>query len=807
MPRPLLRHPALPVLLIFGALLVWAGLKFMSDCEEARKFQIAQTNGFQFGGNDWVDWQDTDSGQVVAAYVHPLVASNPLLSDRYIRKGDILKRIDYQDIYKAEVADNIVYHSPPGTVLLFQVERDVGSGFEPEWKNIFIENSFAPRYSFSESPPLWTLFPWVIIVGGFLSLISMLIIFPIIRPSMRENWPLFMVIVISFVVFLVMGARHLNLLVRTEYYQLELEQAFTLLISLFLPIYGGASFFARLRGPFRLAVVVSLLSVVLIGWIGLDLIYHRPFALYADALEKFVLLVFLLHVMALLIVSVLMLWRDRSRLDKTFHILAILYIGPLAVIYLGKVLGWEALPQPSLFTDFLVFGAIMIPLINAAAAQLKFGRVSVVLTSSLQYIFFAALCLLLYFILHETLIYFGLQFKYQAYLELSILIVLVIILRAFYRIYEGRFRRYFVLAQQNKKDQIDKFISLIPQYTSSQKLLTDLCAAMSEYFGAANISLKMNDGEAYGEELELSEEILEAIYTYLDEKGGYWARNKQMALEPLPEEMEKELKLQPFAIANPITVNETAHGMLLLGRKRRGVYNIGDLEIVSRIIQQTQLTLGVLHLLERERILVQKNLEANLTVLRSQINPHFLFNTLNSISALIHEDPDGAEEAVEKLAFIFRYTLKHSDRTFVQLREELSLVWTYLEIEKIRFGERLQLHLDVDPEMEDVEIPALIVQTIIENCIKHGIAKIIGQGHVSIKAFPKDGFMNCVIEDNGPGIDLEKIHTSTGLNNIITRLEKIYEIKNLLYFENTGNGTRVTIKIPLDNEQIQSADR
>jgi LytS/YehU family sensor histidine kinase len=143
----------------------------------------------------------------------------------------------------------------------------------------------------------------------------------------------------------------------------------------------------------------------------------------------------------------------------------------------------------------------------------------------------------------------------------------------------------------------------------------------------------------------------------------------------------------------------------------------------------------------------------------------------------------------------------------VTLKEEMSLVRTYLEIEKIRFGERLQLHFGIGTGTEEVELPAFVMQTIVENCIKHGIAKITGQGKVGIESRLEKEMMVVEIEDNGPGIDLNRITASTGLNNIITRLEKIYELKNLLYFENTGNGTKVTIKIPLKNEQIQSANR
>jgi len=294
----------------------------------------------------------------------------------------------------------------------------------------------------------------------------------------------------------------------------------------------------------------------------------------------------------------------------------------------------------------------------------------------------------------------------------------------------------------------------------------------------------------------LQEVEFEKVYHYLKENAGFWARNRQITQHQYPTEIENILKPLPFSLIYPLTVNEKIFGMIMIGRKRRGVFNLDDQELLQRIVQQTRLTLGVLHLLEREKLLMQKNYEANLTALRSQINPHFLFNTLNTISALIHDDPDDAEVAVEKLAFIFRYTLKNSDKATVTLKDELSLVRTYLDIEKIRFGERLQLQLDIDESLLEVSLPAFVVQTVVENCIKHGIAKIIGKGIVSIKVSLKGHLDCCEIEDNGPGIDQKRIFASTGLSNTHTRMSQIYGRDDLLVFENTGNGTKVTILLP-----------
>ncbi|MEM7657819.1 MAG: hypothetical protein AAF399_16965, partial [Bacteroidota bacterium] len=125
------------------------------------------------------------------------------------------------------------------------------------------------------------------------------------------------------------------------------------------------------------------------------------------------------------------------------------------------------------------------------------------------------------------------------------------------------------------------------------------------------------------------------------------------------------------------------------------------------------------------------------------------------------------------------------------------LITTYLDLEKIRFGDRLMMKIDISPDVKEVPIPAFILSTLVENTIKHGIAKILHPGIVSVKGFREGDFLVCEVVDNGPGIDLSRIYKSHGLSSSISRLENIYDLKNLLYFENTGEGTYVRMKIPL----------
>ena len=752
--------------------------------------------GAGFGSTDWVVWEDQGSN-VVARKVHPLIRNHPDLGDRYLQEGDILRRIDQSDIYRAEVAQAIVRHGRPGNILMYQIERPF---FDPdvnlsESQNLLIPLSFQPRFTFEHYTGLWSLSPWMLVLGGFLSLVTLLIIFPIVRPTLRESWPVLAVAVFCLLVFVVLGLRHVNLLVRTEFVKVRFEQWFNLLVMVLLPLYGAAALNARLHGRFRWALLLPLAWVLAMALVAYQSIFSGPFLHYSATLEQATWAFFDLSVLLLVLAS-MHTWRGRSLIDRVFHLLAVVYLLPLVGFHAWHMAGGQGADwaEPA---AFLSSGAILIPLISVAASQLKFGRVSLVLNSSLQYVILAAVCLGLFFLIERVLATFGFQFQYQVYLELSLLIVLVFGLRALWSGYEGRFRHIFVLAQQERRDKIGAFTASIPQYSASRRLQEDLCAALQAYFETPVVALRLRDEEAAGTDFQIAAESELAIYLWLNTRTQHWARTRQSSADTLPTELEAALSASTAYLALPIFVNESIYGMLYLGKKRRGVYHLDDLEILGRIIQQTRLSLGVLHLLEREKLLMEKNYEANLTALRSQINPHFLFNTLNTIAALIHDDPDGAEKAVEKLAFIFRYTLKHSDKAMVSLRDELSLVRTYLEIEQIRFGDRLNLSFDIDPAGLDVELPAFVVQTIVENCIKHGIARITARGIVSIRVHVQDGEVCCTVYDNGPGIDLSRVRSSTGLDNALTRMQQIYGREDRLVFENTGDGTRVVLCLPM----------
>jgi two-component system LytT family sensor kinase len=202
--------------------------------------------------------------------------------------------------------------------------------------------------------------------------------------------------------------------------------------------------------------------------------------------------------------------------------------------------------------------------------------------------------------------------------------------------------------------------------------------------------------------------------------------------------------------------------------------------------------------LERHQQLL---LKARMDALSSQINPHFLFNTLNTVSSLIRFDPDAARGVVLKLSNILRRLLRKHE-TFVPLREELQFIDDYLDIEVARFGrDNLEIIKNVDEEALEAFVPSMLLQPIVENCLKHGLAPKIDGGKIQLRTTNQDGRLHIEIEDNGVGISEEKMpHVyveGIGLSNVRERLRVLYGADFRLEIEShTGQGTVIRIDIP-----------
>ena len=202
--------------------------------------------------------------------------------------------------------------------------------------------------------------------------------------------------------------------------------------------------------------------------------------------------------------------------------------------------------------------------------------------------------------------------------------------------------------------------------------------------------------------------------------------------------------------------------------------------------------------LERHQQLL---LKARMDALSRQINPHFLFNTLNTVTALIRFDPDSARDVVLKLSNILRRLLRKHE-TFVPLREELQFIDDYLDIEVARFGrENLEIVKHVDEEALEAFVPSMLLQPIVENCLKHGLAPKIGGGKIELRTIDRDGRLSIEIEDNGIGISEERLpHVyveGIGLSNVRERLRVLYGTDFQLDIQSRlSEGTVIRIEIP-----------
>lgn len=189
---------------------------------------------------------------------------------------------------------------------------------------------------------------------------------------------------------------------------------------------------------------------------------------------------------------------------------------------------------------------------------------------------------------------------------------------------------------------------------------------------------------------------------------------------------------------------------------------------------------------------------AELRALRAQVNPHFLFNTLNSIAALISENPAAAEDMTTRLAETFRYTLATSDRSHAPLGDELAFVRSCLEIERTRFGDRLRVEEAIEPGLDSVPVPTLLLQPLVENAVLHGAGARVEGGLVRISARREGEQLILEVADDGPGIDgVGRPGNGFGLRSVRERLA-LAGPPHAVHIESApGAGTRVRITLPM----------
>ena len=242
-----------------------------------------------------------------------------------------------------------------------------------------------------------------------------------------------------------------------------------------------------------------------------------------------------------------------------------------------------------------------------------------------------------------------------------------------------------------------------------------------------------------------------------------------------------------FAVMHEAPIRAAGgEGAILMGpRASDAPYFSGDLALVASLADVLAAVVDNLHLQarrrEQEQLAHQLSLHASrseLKALRAQINPHFLFNALNAIAGLIHRHPDRADRTIEQLADVFRYALRGAESEWAVLEDEVEFVRAYLEVERARFGERLQVDIQLAPEVRSARIPTMMVQTLVENAVKHGLSDLLGPAVVGVHASRQGDRVVVAVTDNGEGFNARQVRRPAdrrsggyGLANIRQRLE------------------------------------
>jgi signal transduction histidine kinase len=261
----------------------------------------------------------------------------------------------------------------------------------------------------------------------------------------------------------------------------------------------------------------------------------------------------------------------------------------------------------------------------------------------------------------------------------------------------------------------------------------------------------------------------------------------------------------------PVRSGDRIVGRFLMGpRASDAPYFSQDIVLLTSLADVFAHVLENLHLqerrLEQEHLAQQLSLHASrseLKALRAQINPHFLFNALNSIAGLIHREPEVADRTIEQLADVFRYALRGAESEWAVLDDELDFVRAYLEVERARFGSRLQTEVQIDDAVRGARVPTMMLQTLVENAVKHGVASVRGSASVVVTARQEAGRVLMSVSDNGPGFREGDVPAPVrarggyGLVNIRQRLEGYFGAAATLSVDCSPGRTTVSVALPL----------
>lgn len=761
--------------------------------------------------SDWVVWQ-TIEGQATAQYVFP---RGP--GDRAgIHTGDQFYALSGEVFLNPDDVSPGISTLPPGSKVRYSLLRD------SQPLDVEVILSRHPTFLYPFSTALWLFALIGFLLGGILHVVGLMVAAPLTRASARGR--------LSFSLVAVSSLWTLGHLARISMVALfgppgaqglyaVLFQALTA-----LSLLGWVGFPAvlvesvlertglRVRLFFRLTFALRLLPAVLLGGLALWSLWRGSFGPFTpDALVRPILLYASLSTA----LAAFLTRFEVPRTDPASRKLSAL----LALLSFAAFLGmWLLVPEvdamASPVAGWLIVATQLLtaaPVSLVALSTLRFGNVTAVLSRSALYGLIYGLAtlilLLLLFALEPLLVR-----TEASYPVMSALLALVTFGLAHGFVHWFSEHRPSLLepsrhrVRELERALQDKLPTLLDPDALARETVRTAGEAMDSRSAVLffRISGVWHSAAYHPEPPYLTSDHVSQVWPFLSGARKVWSRDRELSEQALPPDAERALIEVGATVVVPIVGETQPVGVLVLApkRERRAIYHVDDLNVLRSLTSQFGLALERLYLIERERVLARQSAEAQLVALRAQINPHFLFNALNTIAAFVGERPDDAEHVVEHLAAIFRHTLNTASALHVPLGAEMDLVRHYLAVEKARFGDKLDVYFEIEPSLRAAPIPAFSVQTLVENAVKHGITPKRTGGRIEIVARKHEGDILVTVFDTGVGLPQAPESAPTaffgiGLRNVSSRLMHLYARTDLLTFgPGPSGGSRFVLRLP-----------
>ena len=775
---------------------------------------------------DWVAWED-DDGQTKARYVHP---AGPA-SAAGLRSGDVLYLLDFQQYFTDADVRNAIEGVPPGTSIQYTIVRG------EDHVDVEVGVTRYPTFLYPLSATLWGFSLWGFAVAAFIHILGLIIAVPLALHSREARFSLALICVSALWIFgnlarifavEFLGAPIAGSAYDAAFYWIAVVSlvgwiAFPTLLA--QRVIGDA-FKSLTRSAVQLLLLLPPIVLTLIAVATLARNNFGPFTL--DELVGPIL--FYASCYIALSAAMILVGRRQQRVTTPDEEPAAwsvrgsqvtLVVAVLVALTIAGVIPLLADPTQVRAGWFVVSAQLLstAPIILVSLATLRYGRMDVVVRRALGYTLTGGL---LFFLLVVGLGVIDSLFSPPAdtrsVVAALFAVVMVFVLERAMRLGRRYASSVFPSDRQRTARLVGQFQDSVRDVIELPALLKETVDLVGEAFDTRSAVIFVRSpihpdewisANYHPEPPYVTDTLLKQIWPSIAADREIWAYNAALNRSSLPVDISRQLIQHGAAVAIPIVSREGALGLVVMGRKReRGaVFNLEDIDQLVWLSGQLALAVERVKLIERHNLLAKETAQAQLVALRSQINPHFLFNALNTIMALIDEKPDQAERTLDHLSSIFRHILAASDRTFVTLDEELSLVHHYLAIEQARFGDNLEIQESIEPGTRNHPVPAFAIQTIVENAVKHGLERKLRGGLVDINVTRDgDGCVSVRVSDTGVGIPAlfdnkssgnDRSYFGIGLNNVALRTEQLFGRTDLFDITSVpGQGTTVVLRIP-----------